>query len=74
MINKIFLLLKRVIFATVLIYSYDLVFFSSINSIPINYFTILIVSLFDFIRPEIKFESTDLLIEQIKKDIKKMSD
>lgn len=44
------------------------------GNIKINLSEPVSVSLIDFIRPEIKFESTDLLIEQIKKDIKKMSD
>ena len=48
MITSFFKIIKRFVLAAVLIYSFD-VFGVSLNlSIPINYFTILLVGLFDF--------------------------
>lgn len=48
MVKKFFSLIKKIIFSTILIYSFD-VFAVSLNlSIPINLITILLVSLFDF--------------------------
>ncbi len=47
MVKKCFFLLKRIIVATILIYSFD-VFAVSLNlSIPINLGTVLLVSLFE---------------------------
>lgn len=48
MINRIFLILKRIIFSTLLIYSYDLLNLSSKTIIPINFFTVFLVSFFGF--------------------------
>lgn len=47
MISKFFLVIKKIIFATFLIYSFD-VFAVSLNLIiPINFITVLLVSIFD---------------------------
>lgn len=47
MLTKFFKIIKKIVFAALLIYSFD-VFAVSLNlSIPINFVTILIVSLFE---------------------------
>lgn len=46
MVNKIFLVLKRIIIASLLIYSYDLLAVSARTSIPINVLTLSLVSIF----------------------------
>ena len=47
MITKLFNLLKKVVFSVLLIYSFDLFVVSLNLCIPINFFTIFFVTLFD---------------------------
>ena len=47
MIKKLVKLLKKVIFSTLLIYSFDVFAISLKLSIPINIITVLLVTLFD---------------------------
>ena len=49
MINKVFLVLKRIIMASLIIYTYDSLIFFSNHVIPINFINIIFVSLFDVI-------------------------
>lgn len=47
MIKRLFLVMKKIVVATLLIYSFD-VFAVSLNlSIPINYITVFLVSVFE---------------------------
>ncbi len=47
-VNKFFIFIKRFIFSALLIYSFDMLGVSLNMSIPINFFTILLVCFFDF--------------------------
>lgn len=49
MINKFFLMLSKLIFSAVLIYSFNVVVSSLDLFIPINFINILLVSVFDFV-------------------------
>ena len=49
MINKFFLILSKIIFSSLLIYSFNVVVSSLNLFIQINFFNIFLVSIFDFI-------------------------
>lgn len=49
MINKLFLVLKKIIMASLFIYAYDIVTVSLKPNIPINLFTVSLVSVFGIV-------------------------